>query len=184
MRTAATLIALFMAVATAMAQGVQDFASKFMDVCGDDTTVHCITISPKMMEQLTKQQDPGRKEHIAQALQKLKSARIVSASARGDEYFRMAEDLLKKNSKRFSHAGNYRDAHKHGTFYIRKTGTGDTVELIMLHADTKRGRLTIINLTGDIDNEFIENLTKDFGNGTAKAHRPRHDKKNFSKLSI
>lgn len=79
------------------AQNSQDFASKFMQQCDEDTAVQCITVSPKMMEKLTKQADANHNESMAQAIQKLKSARIVTASVHGDEYYRKAEELLEKN---------------------------------------------------------------------------------------
>lgn len=170
MRRIVCLLVAMMAGAALMAQNAQDFASKFMTQCEEDTAVHCVTVGPKMMEQLTRQPDTARDDNMAQAIQKLKSARIVTASTRGEEYFQMAEELLKKNPQRFSHNKSYRNNSGHGTFYTRKTRNGDTVELIMLHA-TPQGTLVIVNLTGDIDDEFINSLTKTFGGRTAKAYR-------------
>lgn len=169
MKRLVCILAAFMASAmVAMAQGAQDFASKFMERCEDDTAVHCVTVSPKMMEQLTKQADASRNERMAQAIEKLKSARIVTSSVHGEGYYHIAEDLLKRNSNRFHHDKSYRTAHAYGSFYSRKTKDGGTVELIMLHADTKARRLVVVNLTGDIDDEFIESLTKRFGDRSAK----------------
>lgn len=168
MRRALCFIALLMAAA-GLAQPAQDFASKFMEECDNDTAVHCITISPKMMEQLTKQPDASRNEHIAQAIQKLKSARIITASVHEDNYYQLAEELLKRNPQRFRHTQDYRSEHAYGTFYTRKTASGDTVELIMLHTDTKMGSLVIVNLTGNIDEEFINSLSKNIGGRTARA---------------
>ncbi len=168
-RRAVLLVAALMAMVAASAQTTQDFASKFMEKCPDDTAVSCVTISPKMMEQLTKQPDAARNEHIAEAIQKLKSARIVTASVRADDYYAAAEELLKDNPQRFRHAQDYHSAHARGTFYTRQTSSGDTVELVMLHADTQSGRLVIVNLTGDIDREFVESLRKTFGGQPPKA---------------
>ena len=53
MKRAACLIAAAMICSLAMAQRAVDFASKFMDSCKGDTAIHCVTIGPKMMEQLT-----------------------------------------------------------------------------------------------------------------------------------
>lgn len=165
MKKITSLLITAMISVAAFAQGGQDFASKFMQQCDEDTAVHCVTISPAMMEKLTKQADAGRNTNIAQAIQKLKSARIVTASTRGKEYFNRAEELLKKNPQRFSRNKDYRNGSTRGTFYTRKTRKGDTVELIMLHTDTVKGNAVIVNLTGDIDNDFINNLTKTFGGG-------------------
>lgn len=167
-RTLGILAMLFAAVTIVKAQGKQDFASKFMERCEDDTAVHCITVSPKMMEQLTKQADASRNERMVQAIEKLKSARIVTSSVHGEGYYHVAEDLLKRNAKRFSHDKSYRMEHAYGSFYSRKAKDGGTVELILLHADTKSRRLVIVNLTGDIDDEFMESLTKMVGERTPK----------------
>lgn len=145
------------------AQKEKDFASKFMEQFEYDTAVNCITVSPKMMEQLTKN-DLGKREHLAEAIQKLKSARIITATQDGEHYYQIAEELLKKNSKRFSHVDNYQDKKNHGSFYSRKDKTGKTVELILIHLDNKQNKLVVVNLTGDIDEEFIASLSKNFHN--------------------
>lgn len=168
-RVISLIAALLLCMATATAQRGQDFASRFMKQCDGDTAVHCVTVSPKMMEQLTKKADANHNEHIADAIEKLKSARIVTASVHGEGYYQVAENLLKRNPQRFHHDKSYRTEHAYGTFYTRKLRSGETVELIMLHADTKNRRLVIVNLTGDIDEEFISNLSKMFGVKTAKA---------------
>jgi len=150
-RIAIFLLAMVAAVA-AQAQRSPDFAEKFMQLCKNDTTVKCITVSPKMMEQMVRQHHPDRPESIIQALTKLKSMRMVLAHG---EYYQKAEDLLTKNSRRFHAERDYRTEQQHGAFYTMKNRRGDTIELIMLHEDCQRGRLTIIDLTGDIDEEFL-----------------------------
>jgi hypothetical protein len=129
-----------------------DFAEKFMTICKQDTTVKCITVSPKMMEQLLKQQAGEHHENLRPAIGKLKSMRIVEASA---DYYQKAEDLLTKNSRRFHADRDYNSDHQHGAFYSRKNKKGDTVELIMLHEDCQKNKFTIVNVTGDIDEEFL-----------------------------
>ena len=149
------LFTLFLAVlmrGAVLAQHTPDFAEKFMTLCDGDSTVSCITVSPKMMEQLVSQHIEGRTEGMAQAISKLKSARIVSGSA---SYYQKAEDLLTMNRQRFTAESDYRTGDQHGAFYTRKNKEGETVELIMLHENCTRNRMTIINLTGDIDEEFL-----------------------------
>lgn len=165
------LLALWLITVAAGAQRGQDFVSKFMQQYQGDTALHCVTVSPKMMEQLTRQPDANRNAHIAQAIEKLKSARIVTAHVRGEGYYKEAEELLKKNAQRFRHDKSYRTAHAYGAFYTRKDRSGDTVELIMLHTDTKARKLVIVNLTGDIDQEFVNALSKSLGGHTAKVWR-------------
>jgi len=168
MRKIGCLMALMTIAITAMAQRGQDFVSRFMQRCDGDTALQCVTVSPKMMEQLTKEADASHEEYMADAIEKLKSVRIVTASVHGEEYYQMAEDLLKRNSQRFHYDKHYSAEHSYGAFYSRKLKSGETVELIMLHADTKTQRMAIVNLTGDIDDEFINSLTKMLSGRTAK----------------
>jgi AGCS family alanine or glycine:cation symporter len=42
-----------------------------------------------------------------------------------------------------------------GIFYRRKNRQGETVELIMVREDTVREKMTIVCVTGDIDEEFL-----------------------------
>jgi hypothetical protein len=139
------------------AQRSQDFASRFVKIHQADTTIQCVTVSPKMMEQIAKSQDESRNAAIRQAIGKLKSARIVTAS---NCYYDSAEELLKQNATRFQFDTDYQHGEKHGVFYKRKNRKGNTVELIMLHADDKQERLTIVNLTGDLDEDFISSLAQ------------------------
>lgn len=169
MRRVATIVVALLVTICSYAQRGQDFASRFMQQCEGDTAVQCVTVSPSMMEQLTKQADTSHNEHIAEAIEKLKSVRIVTASVNGEDYYQVAEELLKRNAQRFHHDKSYRTDHSHGAFYSRNLKSGGKVELIMLHADTKMGRMVIVNLTGDIDDEFINSLTKTFGGRTARA---------------
>lgn len=145
------LMAMFVQVAT-YAQHSPDFAEKFMTQHQADSTLKCVTVSPKMMEQLVKLHDDSRSDKIVQAIAKLKSARIITGNA---DYYEKALELLKKNSQRFIIGKEYRTDEQHGVFYTRNDRKGNTVEFIMLCEEPQRDRSTIINLTGDIDNEFL-----------------------------
>ena len=154
MKTILTLL-LYMAMAMAAnAQRALDFAKKFMTQCEGDTMVKCITVSPKMMGQIveTHQGDDQQAEGLRQALAKLKSARIVSAPA---SYYERAEQLIRRHARRFKAAQDFQGDEVRGTFYTRKDRKGNTAELIMLREDMARNLLTIICLTGDIDEEFL-----------------------------
>lgn len=144
-------MAMFVQVAT-YAQHSPDFAEKFMTQHQADSTLKCVTVSPKMMEQLVKLHDDSRSDKIVQAIAKLKSARIITGNA---DYYEKALELLKKNSQRFIIGKEYRTDEQHGVFYTRNDRKGNTVEFIMLCEEPQRDRSTIINLTGDIDNEFL-----------------------------
>lgn len=134
------------------AQGSQDFASKYMQICKDDTAVHCITVSPKMMIQMLKN-NTHHNDEMKPLIKKLKSARIITTSHHGEGYYQIAENLVKKNSQRFQPDKSYRNSHSYGSFYVRKK-RGETVELIMLHNDIRAKKFILINLTGKIDDDF------------------------------
>lgn len=143
---------LMLAVATATAQRAPDFAEKFVSQCKGDTMVTCVTVSPKMMEQLAGRADSSHEADMAMAIQKLRSMRIVSAPK---GYYERAEKLLKKNARRFRAMHDFRSDKLRGAFYSRTNRKGQTVELIMLRENLTDGRLTVVCLTGDIDTEFL-----------------------------
>ena len=151
----ARLLILVMTVlmqAAAYAQHSPDFAEKFMTMHKADSTLKCVTVSPKMMEQLARLHDDNRSDNIVQAIAKLKSARIVTGNA---DHYEKALDLLRKNPQRFTAGKEYRTEGQHGIFYTRNDREGNTVEFIMLCEEPQNDKCTIINLTGDIDNEFL-----------------------------
>ena len=151
------ILTLLLTITIAMvveAQQAMDFVGKFMTVCEGDSMVKCITVSPKMMEQIVEnhQGDDERSEAFEQAISKLKSARIVTAPT---EYYERAELLIKKYASRFKAEQVFQTDEVRGTFYTRQDKKGRTAELIMLREDNVRKQMTIVCLTGDIDKEFL-----------------------------
>lgn len=170
MRRLALLVGMAGLSLAVAAQKNIDFAEKLMQTLEGDTIVRCITVSPKMMEQIaglgasSEEADDNKREQLQQAMQKLNSARIVTADTVAAEYYDKALALLGKYSKRFAHWSDYADGPVSGVFYGRKAKKGEgAVEMVMLQLDSSRGTFTAIDLTGDIDEEFIETLTKAFG---------------------
>lgn len=153
------LLAAVMLSVCVNAQRNTDFAARYMEMCDGDTLVQCVTVSPKMMEQLTVP-DSTKSQSMQSAIQKLRSARIITASSNGEAYYEKAENILKSYPQRFEHyeSYDYDDGECHGAFYIRKKRNGEVTELIMLRANIIKDTMTIINLTGDIDGEFISSL--------------------------
>ena len=163
MKKTILIVLAMVASLAANAQRIADFASKYMDANKGDTLLKCVTVGPRMMEQLTKMHDTQSNEAITQAIKKLKTARIVTVTESVDSYYEKAEKLLKQFPLRFSHDKDFRNAHSYGTFYTRRQKDGAVVELIMLHAYTLKPSIVIVILTGDIDNDFIELLSKNVG---------------------
>ena len=118
----------------------QDFASKFMEQCAkEDGEIQCQTVSPIMMEKLMDTMtapDGDRDEEVPEyLLSKLKSARIITATKQSEKLFREAEQLI---------------VRKHDEV-IR--------ELIVLNLNPDEKTLTIVNLTGDMDDRFMKILS-------------------------
>lgn len=151
MKSALLAMLLAIAATAAKAQTAPDFAQKFMSLCTGDTSVTCITISPKMMEQL-KQDADEMEENLEEALTKIKSARVVKAPA---AHYERALTLVRKHSRRFRPQQNFATDSIRGGFYTRTNRDGDTVELVMLRQDDTRNSLTIVCLTGDLDEQFL-----------------------------
>lgn len=155
MRRCRLFVLLFTAIlaqAAVFAQHAPDFAEKFMTLYKSDSTLKCITVSPKMMEQLAGKHEEGRTENMIQAIAKLKSARIVSGNA---DYYQKAVELLEKNKNRFKAEREFRKETSHGAFFLRRDKGGNTVEMVMLREEPQNDKFTIVNLTGDIDEEFL-----------------------------
>jgi hypothetical protein len=157
------LCLLTLMVLTCVSSDAQDFASRFMQECKSDTAVHCITISPKMMEKMMKSNNGVQNDGMMDILSKLKSTRIVETAHNAESYLRKAEDLMKRNSYRYS-AFSGSAANENSTIYVRKR-KNLIVELVMLHKIRHEGKFQIIDFTGNMDNEFISNLTRKMGAG-------------------
>lgn len=139
------------------AANAQDFASRFMMDFSKDTTIHCQTISPKMMGRLVTMHQKGENGATArQLIAKLKSARIIQGSD-NPKYFLHAEKMLKRNRQRFIPLSQS-TAHGNNQIFVRRK-EDIIIELIMLNKNVDAGTFTIINLTGDMDDEFIRILS-------------------------
>lgn len=159
-RVLCLLLILFSAFA---AQG-QDFASKFMEQCGDKEGIECQTISPKMMERLMSipenmPEDKNGETTITYFVSKLKSARIITACKDGEVCFGQARQLLEKNKNRFTPLSE-NSAGRNNQIFVRRNKESIR-ELVLLNLNKENGILTIINFTGDMDDTFIRQLSKE-----------------------
>lgn len=154
MRTA-TFIGLW--VVMAIAARAQDFASRYMAEQGRDSTLTCISVSPKMMEEIL---DRGIERNdttgMADIISRLKSMRIVSADRGGKNHFRQAEEMAQKNSARFKKLASYDEGKDRCRIFVREQKT-QIVELVLLRQEGRR--FTVINFTGNMNREFIAQLT-------------------------
>jgi len=161
MRRVLYLLALLLCCTTASAQRSLDFASKYMQEQAGDSTLQCITVGPKMIEQIIKVSGDSRKfESLKPALEKLKSARMITTDDQPEQHYQQAEALLKQHSSRFAHQTDFDKGRMRGAFYTRQDRDGNTVELVMLAQQQPSGAFIVVNITGDIDEEFIEQITQ------------------------
>jgi hypothetical protein len=123
---------------------------------GADSTLVCVTISPKMMEEILKS-DSGKDEDILKIISGLKSMQVLSSRENGESYFRKARKIVEDHSKRFEPYLSYTDENENCQIIVRKKG-GSIVELIMLMVE--KDHFAIINFTGKIKPEFISTLTR------------------------
>ena len=134
----------------------QDFVSKYMDENAGDSTLTRISVSPKMMEEIL-ESSVGKNDTtgVADIIAKLKSMQIVNSREEGDTHFRRAEALARKNSARFKELASYDDGNDRGRIFVREQ-KDHIVELVLLRQEASR--FTVINFTGDMNRDFIEQL--------------------------
>lgn len=156
---------------TALAARAQDFAAKFMALCSDSDSITCQTIGPKMMQRLVENlRDANNKEttqpndscaqtpeeeQAAEIFAKLRSARILTATTAGDTLYQRAQNLMEKNKNRFQLISSA-EPDTRNQVYARKRNN-IVRELVMLNLSPD-GQLTIICLTGQMDEEFMQTL--------------------------
>lgn len=132
----------------------QDFATRFLDEHRADSSLTCVTISPKMMEEILRI-DLGE-DDMMQIISELKSMQIIRSEKDGSQYFSQAQELMNKNSDRFE------------TFLSASHPTGECmvaiykkrdeiIELVMLMSDNEQ--FLVINFTGKMSEDFITKLT-------------------------
>lgn len=151
------LCTLFMACIAFMAaaQNEQDFAERYMKLYGEGTSLQCTTVSPLMIErilQLPASRDLG---HVKEVLEQLKSIRIVSSSEpdRNSGFYEKASKLAKDNPRRYKPHSEQEGS----SIYLRKRGKL-IVELVLLNQG-EGGNFTIVDLTGNMTEAFLRELT-------------------------
>lgn len=142
---------------TAYAATGQDFATKFMSQTNCPDELYCQTVSPKMMEKLINLPEASDKEKTNTLLEKLKSARIITATSHAKSFFNRARALIEHNPNRFLPLGEYPKGCTDMVF-VRKHDQ-IIVELVMLCYNESDSLFTAINLTGNMDGQFIDQLS-------------------------
>ena len=137
----------------------QDFASRYMTENEGDSTLTCISVSPKMMEEILESK-VGRNDTtgVADIISRLKSMQVVFSNEEGDAHFERAESMAVRHSARFREVASYdEDGKDRARIYVREQSGEHIVELVLLRQ--QEGRFTVIDFTGDMDSGFIDRLT-------------------------
>ncbi|MEG2156797.1 MAG: DUF4252 domain-containing protein [Bacteroidaceae bacterium] len=114
-----------------------------------------ITISPRMVQEMT---EKIKNNKSADILSHIKSIRIVKANRSANKYRTEALELLKKNKHRYQPYTTSNDPTDEIQVWMRKRGK-KIVELITLNRD-KDGLFQVVNVTGEMDDEFIKTIAK------------------------
>lgn len=138
---------------TAAAQNEQDFASTYMKLYAQGTTLSCQTISPAMITKMLQQQAEEENNDTKQALRNIRSMRIVSNKKATETaaLHEKATKLLNTNKGRYKLYQDYDGK----SLFTRKRGK-TIVELILVAENS--GCLHIVNITGTMDETFVKRL--------------------------
>ncbi len=132
----------------------QDFASRFMDEHKGDKNLTCISVSPKMMEEMLKA-DTEKDESMLAIISNLKSMQLLSSSINGADYYKKAVGILNRNSHRFEPFLVFDDEKENGKIMVRRK-KGEIIELVMLVNEGPQ--FLVINFTGNMSDKFIDEL--------------------------
>lgn len=135
----------------------QDFVTRFLEKRDPDANLKCISISPKMMEEVLKIDVKEENNDMLDMISNLKSMQMLISDVKGTKYFKEALAILEKNSGRFkpliSHEGNSGNCK----IMVRKK-KGEIVELVMLV--NENNKFVVINFTGNMNDKFIGRIAE------------------------
>lgn len=137
-----------------VAVSAQDFASRFLTEHKADTNLTCITISPKMMEEIMKS-GAEMDDEVLDIISNLKSMQMLTAEVEGQKYYEEALKIVEKNRGRFEPFLSFKDKSEDCRIMVRKKNDA-VIELVMLVYE--KGRFSMINFTGKMSPEFISRL--------------------------
>ncbi|WP_321333824.1 DUF4252 domain-containing protein [uncultured Bacteroides sp.] len=132
----------------------QDFATRFLAEHKADSNLTCVTISPKMMEEILKN-DAEKDGDVLEIISNLKSMQMLTSNVKGKTYYNEALKLVEKNSGRFEPFLSFSDKSENYQIMIRKKNEA-IVELVMLMHENSH--FMVINFTGIMSSDFISKL--------------------------
>ncbi|MEG1563748.1 MAG: DUF4252 domain-containing protein [Bacteroides sp.] len=130
----------------------QDFASRFLTEHKVDSNLTCVTISPKMMEEIMK---CNANDEVLEIISNLKSMQMLTAKVKGQTYYNEALKIVEKNIGRFEPYLSFSDKSANYQIMVRKRKEA-IVEVVMLMQE--KNSFVVINFTGNMSPEFIAKL--------------------------
>ena len=155
MKRILVLLLLTAAFLCAKAQREQDFASRYMALYAQGTSLSCTTVSPLMMERMMQLPSVEENEQAKKVLQQLKSIRMIqhSESSEATHLYNLATRLAQRNSARYKMR-----AEDHGRqLYVRKRGRL-IVEMVLMMK--RNNHFCLVDLTGNMSESFMEQILK------------------------
>lgn len=84
-----------------------------------DSNLTCVTISPKMMEEIMKS-DAEKDKEVLDMISNLKSMQVLTSDVEGKKYFNAALKVVEKNSGRFESFLSFKDKSENCQIMVRK----------------------------------------------------------------
>ncbi len=153
-RTLSLLLVMLLSL-TAWAQKEQDFASRYMALYAKGTTLTCTTVSPLMMERMLRLPSVEDNEQMKDVLKQVKSIRLVTHTdaAETAHLYEEAINLAQCNKARY----RLQSEENEKKLYVRRRGKV-VVEMVLI---TKQNdHLSLVNLTGNMSDKFMEQLLR------------------------
>lgn len=138
----------------AATMNAQDFASRFRGEHKNDSNIACVTISPKMMQEMI-ENDEDKKEELVDIISELKSMQMCTSKVNAKRYFDDALSLVDKNSSLFETVHSQSDKDSKSRIVVRRK-KNCIIELVMLMCSDKG--FSLINFTGKMDADGIARL--------------------------
>jgi type I restriction-modification system DNA methylase subunit len=129
----------------------QDFATRYKREFKNDSLVQVITVSTKMLDKIK----IANREDV---IDKIDGIRIVAIDRTGATYCKKAQELLQKNTNRFRCC--YENDARGVRLYTRSKN-GVVLELVVLKSEDSRFK--IVDIMGQIDEEFLRALREENG---------------------
>ena len=138
-----------------LAVSAQDFVTRFLDKREPDAHLICVSVSPKMMQEVLKIDVVEENNDLLNMISNLKSMQMLTSEVEGAKYFKEALGILDKNSERFKIFGSYDGNSENYRTMVRKR-KNEIVELVMLVNDNNK--FVVINFTGNMNDKFISRV--------------------------